>query len=158
MYLCKSKTDVHCMLWSPSPYVTSALPDCLECTFVAAIVYSVGAEITSTINKKESTISVFQSPLVLLFTVNELRFCHCYQQHSLFNYSYWACSFSLLSEVLLCSFFFLAFKKLCFHAAWRCGEWQLEHFGWAWSYVGACLLCIRALIRGNEGALWDPGF
>lgn len=117
--------------------------------FVAAIVYTVGAKITLTINKKESTISVFQSPLVSLFSVNELRFCHRYQQHSLFNYSYRACSLSLLYEVLLPSVlfsFFHAFKKICFLAAWRCSEWQF----WLVLVVCLCTFVVHTLIDQRE--------
>lgn len=44
---------------------------------VLACVYSV-----------QSTISLFQSSLVSLLSVNELPFRHCYQWHSLFNYSH----------------------------------------------------------------------
>lgn len=44
---------------------TSELPGCQHCT-VPAIVYTVEAKITLTINEEESTISVFQSFLVSL--------------------------------------------------------------------------------------------
>lgn len=102
-----------------------------------AIVYSVRAKITSTINEKESTISLFQSSLVSLLTVNELRLRHHYQQHSLFNYSYWAFSVSpLLPAILppLPSFFFFSFREVLFT---RCLEvWWMTactaQFGWFW--------------------------
>lgn len=107
--------------------------------FVAAIVYTVGAKITSTINKKESTISVFQSPLISLFSVSDGKTAAHYQQHSLFNYSYepahsHCCMKSLNPQ--FCFPFFNAFKKICFLAAWRCGEWQLEQF---WLVLVVCL-------------------
>lgn len=69
---------------------------------------------------KESIISLFQSSLVSLLGVNELRFHHRYQRHSLFNYSYWACS---VRHCCLESIFFFLFF-FCLHAAWRCVEWQ----------------------------------
>lgn len=53
--------------------------------------YTVVVKITSSINETESTISLFQSSLVSLLSVNELWFRHRYQQRSLFNYSYRAC-------------------------------------------------------------------
>lgn len=67
--------------------VTSTVPGCQYC-IILDTVYTEGAKITSIINERESTISHFQSSLVSLLSVNELWFCHRYQQHSLFNYSY----------------------------------------------------------------------
>lgn len=102
-----------------------------------ATVYTTRAKITSIINKTQSTISLFQSSLIPHLCVNELRFRHRYQRHSMFNYSYRACSFChcCLASLFLLFFFFLAFKKSCLHAARRCGEWQLS---WTWSYVCPC--------------------
>lgn len=73
-----------------------------------AAVYTTRAKITSIINKTQSTISLFQSSLVPHLSVNELRFRHRYQRHSMFNYSYRACSFChcCLASLLPSSFFF----------------------------------------------------
>lgn len=125
--------------------------------FVAAIVYTVGAKITSTINKKESTISVFQSPLISLFSVSQCKTAAHYQQHSLFNYSYepahsHCCMKSLFPQ--FCFLLMLLRKSVSLQPV----NGSLNSFGWSWSYVCARLLCIRSLIRGNEGALRDPGF
>lgn len=74
-------------LWN----LSSAVGGCQHHIF-SAIVHHVRTNLTSTIYEKESIISRFQSSLVSLLGVNELRFHHRYQRHSLFNYSYWACS------------------------------------------------------------------
>lgn len=81
------KVCEHDHLWNMS----STVGGCQHHTF-SAIVHHVRTKITSTIYEKESIISRFQSSLVSLLGVNELRFHHRYQRHSLFNYSYWACS------------------------------------------------------------------
>lgn len=122
LYFCARAKKVceHDHLWNMS----STVGGCQHHTF-SAIVHHVRTKITSTIYEKESIISRFQSSLVSLLGVNELRFHHRYQRHSLFNYSYWACS---VRHCCLESIFFF----FCLHAAWRCVEWQPKK----WSFAG----------------------
>ena len=129
---------------------TSTVPGCQHC-IVSAIVYTVGAKITSTINEKASTISLFQSSLVSLLSVNELRFRHRYQQRRLFNYSYWACSVCHCRLEFFSPYFpFFCFLRNCVYTQ----PGGVENGSLNSGCSRSCVCARDAWSSGNAGGIW----
>lgn len=94
-------------VWSFEKIQTWGVPGC-RCFVASACVCCGGLKISGTITEKERVQFHFQSSLVSLHSVNELRFHHCYQRHCLFNYSCsaWSVCHSCPESLFLFFFFF----------------------------------------------------